>query len=237
MGDVNEEIISVCERYFGELYEHEDLFTNYFTIATPAFSAVKQSEIAENLSALEDAITQANKALRQLPSEVRSELERGFKNNMVQRNNAGLKRNSQFRYATPDNPTPRFWQSLQSILVHLETNLSSHQSPADIKYLGNEIEGLVEPFALAQETLLSLPNISPQAKTKQHWERVQLVIAARRLWESYRGEKPAEVPSSGEFLQFVSDLIAVMGKDWDAIDCCKAYRKRDKEFSASNVEK
>lgn len=76
---------------------------------------------------------------------------------------------------------------------------------------------------------------TPTESTKRTPEKIALIDNLRRYWRNYAGEKPPRITSSGEYLNFVQDVIWALGYDWDAESCMRAWSRNRRRPSVIDI--
>ncbi|MEM0935741.1 MAG: hypothetical protein AAGJ91_07550 [Pseudomonadota bacterium] len=76
--------------------------------------------------------------------------------------------------------------------------------------------------ALEQHSMTAL---TPHARDGESWRKAKVVREARDLWKRLKGVE-APKAASGDFGDFLSELILALGKDWDPASTMNAWKNR-----------
>lgn len=219
------QIKSVLERYLGPMqpkspfskYHHAvDFFAGRVSIQGNIMSLTEHENVLQDLKDLENHIEKAYEIYKRLPMAITNHLELTRYKNVGDEITGGTK--SDKRFIAP----PEFPMVIRGdeILDHLQRTYSCK----------NAVHANRNAFEEAAEFVKITPKLTRQAKKVNNQERIVFVYNCRAVWFEFKGEVPPMVPSSGEFLNFITDLLNITEKDWDVISACRAYKRLSTKY-------
>ena len=198
------------------------LLSAEWLLRTNALPVADMDRQIDALDRLTDSLGDACKAYCQLHPDIARAVEGAFTENLKAQKSVTELR--PFTSDTDGHAVPLVVYDMLNLLLKTTfNNVMGYDADADLEMQEPPRVGSSVTNKAAQ-SLPYLEALSAQQRAHSTWEKAALVRQARHIWQQNKHSVPPRQPSVGApFYNFVEDLIAALGKDWDTESTFKAW--------------